>query len=255
MKRGTIDTSYLSRVIYKEHQEDEYGNTIFSGTYKLMLRAKSMPSPTSAPNAVEITDFEDDSQTYTLGIKQSDTKEFTGNLDREYFDGLLLDEGKRVDVIQMYGRDGLGGLAKSGYVGQFSPTVNDLGGTDEVIEMTCSVVQNTSPIWITDDFAVTDNGDGTFTVASSATPDVVLNKSNIALTIKDGVGQTMKLNATVVPAGTAVVWTSSASSVAAVDNKGNVSAVSAGTATITAKITVDTVDYTDTCAVTVSTVV
>lgn len=52
MKRGTIDTSYLSRVIYKEHEEDEYGNTIFSGTYKLMLRAKSMPSPTSAPNAV-----------------------------------------------------------------------------------------------------------------------------------------------------------------------------------------------------------
>lgn len=52
MKRGTIDTSYLSRVIYKEHTEDGSGNTIFSGTYKLMLRAKSMPSPTSAPNAV-----------------------------------------------------------------------------------------------------------------------------------------------------------------------------------------------------------
>lgn len=253
MKRGTIDTSYLSRVIYKPHDEDQTtGATIFSGTYKLMLRAKSMPSPTSAPNAVEITDFEDDSQTFTLGIKQSDTKEFTGNLDREYFDDLRDHEGEKVDIIQLYGRDGVGGLAKSGYVGQFSPTVNDLGGTDEVIEMTCSVVQNTSPIWITEDFAVTDNGDGTFTVTSSETPDVVLNKSNIALTIKDGVGQTMKLNATVVPAGTAVTWTSSSSSVASVDNKGNVTAASAGTATITATITVDTVDYTDTCAVTVS---
>ena len=53
MKRGTIDTSYLSRVIYKEHEEDTTtGATIFSGTYKLMLRAKSIPSPTSAPNAV-----------------------------------------------------------------------------------------------------------------------------------------------------------------------------------------------------------
>ena len=53
MKRGTIDTSYLSRVIYKPHDEDRNtGATIFSGTYKLMLRAKSMPSPTSAPNAV-----------------------------------------------------------------------------------------------------------------------------------------------------------------------------------------------------------
>ena len=247
MKRGTIDTSYLSRVIYKEHTEDQYGNTIFSGTYKLMLRAKSMPSPTSAPNAIEITDFEDNAQCFTLGIKQSDTKEFTGNLDREYFDGLLIDEGKRVDVIQLYGRDGLGGLAKSGYVGQFAPTVNDLGGTDEVIEMTCSVVQNTAPIWITDEFAVTDNGDGTFTVTSSATPDIVLNKSNVALVE----GDTLQLNATVVPAGTAVTWTSSTGATASVVN-GKITALSAGTTTITAKITVDGTDYTDTCAVTVS---
>ena len=168
-------------------------------------------------------------------------------MDREYFDGLLLDEGMRVDVIQMYGRDGLGGLAKSGYVGQFSPTVNDLGGTDEVIEMTCSVVQNTSPIWITDDFAVTDNGDGTFTVASSATPDIVLNKSNVAMTV----GDTLQLNATVIPAGTSVTWTSSTGATASVAN-GKITALDAGTTTITAKITVDGTDYTDTCAVTVS---
>ena len=246
MKRGVIDTSYLSRVIYKEHAEDTNGGTIFSGTYKLLLRAKSIPSPTSAPNAVEITDFEDDSQTYTMGIKQSDLKEFTGNLDRVYFDQLLADEGKRVDIIQLYGRDGVGGLAKSGYVGEFVPTVNDLSGTDEVIEMTCSVVQNTSPIWITDDFAVTDNGDGTFTVASAATPDIVLNRSNVVL----NVGETVKLSATVVPAGTAVVWTSSAGTKASVVN-GVVTGLDEGTATITATITVDTVDYTDTCAVTV----
>jgi len=246
MKRGIIDTSYLSRVIYKIHEEDQNGATIFSGTYKLMLRAKSIPSPTSAPNAVEITDFEDDSQTYTLGIKSSDAKEFTGNLDREYFDQLLEDEGERVDVIQLYGRDGVGGLAKSGYVGQFSPTVNDLSGTDSVIEMTCTVVQNTSPIWITDDFAVTDNGDGTFTVASAAQPDVVLNKSNATI----NVGGTVKLKATVTPAGTAVVWTSSAGTKASVVN-GIVTGLDAGSATITATITVDGVDYTDTCAVTV----
>ena len=248
MKRGTIDTSYLSRVIYKPHEEDRNtGATIFSGTYKLMLRAKSMPSPTSAPNAVEITDFEDSSQTFTLGIKQSDTKEFTGNLDREYFDDLIDHEGEKVDIIQLYGRDGVGGLAKSGYVGQFSPTVNDLGGTDEVIEMTCSVVQNTSPVWITKEFTVIDNGDGTFTVASSATPDIVLNKSNVALTV----GDTLQLNATVVPAGTAVTWTSSTGATASVAN-GKITALQAGTTTITAKITVDGTDYTDTCAVTVS---
>lgn len=246
MKRGIIDTSYLSRVIYKEHDENTGAIT---GTYKLMLRAKSMPSPTSAPNPVEITDFEDNVQCYTLGIKQSDAKEFTGNLDRLYFDDLLRDEGKRVDVIQLYGRDGVGGLAKSVYVGQFSPTVNDLGGTDEVIEMTCTVVQNTAPAWVTDQIVVTDNEDGTFTVsAAPGTPEVVLNKSNITL----GVGESIRLIATTTPSGETVTWSSSASGKASVDSRGYVTGVEAGTATITATITVDTVDYTDTCAVTVS---
>lgn len=249
MKRGIIDTSYLSRVIYKLHEEDASGNTIFAGTYKLMIRAKSMPSPTSAPNPVEITDFEDDSQTYTMGIKQSDVKEFTGNLDRVYFDPLLVDEGAKVDIIQLYGRDGLGGLAKSGYTGQFSPTVNDLGGTDEVIEMTCSVVQNTSPVWITDDFSITDNGNGTFTVAASGSdPDVTLNRSNIALTV----GSTVRLKATTKPSGETVTFSSSAATKASVSADGVVTALDAGTATITASITVDGVNYTDTCAVTVS---
>ena len=248
MKKGKIDTSYLSRVLYKNHKENASGETIFTGTYKLMLRAKSIPSPTSAPNAVEITDFEDDSQTFTLGIKQSDSKKFTGNLDRVYFDPLLEDEGKVVDILQLYGRDGVGGLAKSAYTGQFAPTVNDLSGTDAVIEMTCTVVQNTSPVWVTDDFDVIDNGDGTFTVtANGSDADVTLNRSNITLTV----GDVFKLNATTKPIGETVTFTSSAGTKASVDNTGTVRALDAGEATITASITVDGETYTDTCTVTV----
>lgn len=248
MKKGKIDTSYLSRVLYKEHEENASGETVFTGTYKLMLRAKSIPSPTSAPNAIEITDFEDISQTFTLGIKQSDSKEFTGNLDRVYFDPLLEDEGKIVDILQLYGRDGVGGLAKSAYTGQFAPTVNDLSGTDAVIEMTCTVVQNTSPVWVTDDFDVIDNGDGTFTVtANGSDADVTLNRSNITLTV----GDVFKLRATTKPVGTTVTFTSSAGTKASVDNTGTVRALDAGEATITASITVDGETYTDTCTVTV----
>lgn len=170
-------------------------------------------------------------------------------MDRLYFDDLLLNEGKRVDVLQLYGRDGIGGLAKSFYVGQFSPTVNDLGGTDEVIEMTCTVVQNTAPVWVTNEIVVVDNQDGTFTVsAAPGTPEVVLNKSNLAL----NVGESVRLIATTTPSGETVTWSSSASGKASVDSRGYVTGVEAGTATITATITVDTVDYTDTCAVTVS---
>lgn len=248
-KRGKIDTSYLSRVIYKIHQEDaQTGDTVFTGTYKLMMRAQSMPSPTAPPNPIEITDFEDSSQTYTLGIKASDAAEITGNLDKIYFDQLLADEGKQVDIMQLYGRDGVGGLAKSAYVGQFTPTVNDLGGVDEVIGMTCTVVKNTSPVWVTDDFVVTDNGDGTFTVTEgSVNPDIVLNKSNLALTV----GNTASLTATTRPSGETVTWSSSDTDIATVSN-GTVTAIGAGSATITAQITVDGTNYTDTCAVTVT---
>ena len=153
-------TSFLARVIYKEHTTDD-----FAGSYKLLVKAKSIPAPVSAPNTVESTTLEDDAQTFEMGIKQSDAKEFTGNLEKVYFDELLKVEGKKCDIIQLYGTDGIGGTAKSAYVGQITPTVNDVGGIDEILEMTATVVQNTAPKWVTDLFTVTDNKDGTFTVA------------------------------------------------------------------------------------------
>ena len=153
-------TSYLCRVIYKEHTTDD-----FAGSYKLLVKAKSIPAPVSSPNTVESTTLEDDAQTFEMGIKTSDAKEFTGNLEKEYFDELLKVEGKKCDIIQLYGTDGIGGVAKSAYVGQITPTVNDVGGVDEILEMTATVVQNTVPKWVTDELTVTDNKDGTFTVA------------------------------------------------------------------------------------------
>ena len=47
-------TSYLARVIFAEHNENQED---FSGTYNLLVRAKTIPSPASAPNTVESTTF------------------------------------------------------------------------------------------------------------------------------------------------------------------------------------------------------
>ena len=69
-------------------------------------------------------------------------------------------EGKKCDIIQLYGTDGVGGVAKAAYVGQITPTVNDVGGVDEILEMTATVVQNTVPKWVTDQLTVVDNEDG-----------------------------------------------------------------------------------------------
>lgn len=83
--------------------------------------------------------------------------------------------------------------------------------------------------------------------AASEVPQVVLNNSHIALEV----GQTATLVATTTPSSAVVTWTSSSGTVASVA-AGVVSALDAGSTTITAKITVDGVDYTDTCIVTVT---
>lgn len=80
------------------------------------------------------------------------------------------------------------------------------------------------------------------------TPSVTLDKDTISLTVS---GDDVTLVATTVPAGETVTWTSSDENVATVA-AGVVSAEGAGTATITATITVDGHDYTDTCTATVS---
>ena len=67
-------------------------------------------------------------------------------------------------------------------------------------------------------------------------------------------GSSVALEAIVVPAGSAVTWTSSATTYATVDEAGVVTGASEGSATITAQITYDGTNYTDTCAVTVNAV-
>lgn len=159
-------TSYLARVIFKEHT-DTGEATDFAGTYKLLVKAKSMPAPVSAPNTVESTTLEDDSQTYEMGIKTSDSKEITGNLEKEYLDAIDELEGGKIDIMQLYGTKGVGEVAKYAYVGQAVATPTDVGGVDEILEMSVTIVPNTAAKKVTDEYTVTDNGDGTFTVAKT----------------------------------------------------------------------------------------
>jgi hypothetical protein len=77
-------------------------------------------------------------------------------------------------------------------------------------------------------------------------PDITLDRSNATITV----GDTLTLEATTTPAGKTVSWSSSASSKASVSN-GVITAEEAGSAVITASITVDGTTYSDTCTVTV----
>ena len=154
-------TSYLARVIYREHSSDNS----WAGTYNLLVKAKSIPSPASPPNTVESTTLEDDTQTFEQGIKTSASKEITGNLEKEYLQGINGLEGKKLDFIHLYGTDGEGKVAKYAYVGQAIATPSDVGGVDEILEMTVTITPNTAPKEVTDELTVQDNKDGTFSVS------------------------------------------------------------------------------------------
>lgn len=158
------DTSLLARVIYKEFEGDISEAIDFTGTYNLLVRAKSIPSPVSAPNTVESTTLEDDTQTFEMGIKTADTREITGNLEKKYLQAINKTAGKKLCIFHLYGTKGIGETAKYAYVGQAIATPNDVGGVDEILEMTVTVIPNTAAVECTDDFTVVDNKDGTFTV-------------------------------------------------------------------------------------------
>ncbi|MCU6748048.1 hypothetical protein OCV51_10360 [Faecalicatena acetigenes] len=160
-------TSYLARVIISEEEVSDLKKVDFAGSYRLLLAAKSIPAPASAPNTVESTTMEDDTQTFEMGIKTSDSKEVTGNLDKKDLQAVNKLNGKKVKIMQLYGTDGVGSVAKYAYVGQVTATPTDVGGVDEILEMAATIIPNTVAEEVTDGYTVTDNKDGTFTVAKA----------------------------------------------------------------------------------------
>ena len=235
-------TSYKARVIIKEHSN---GQESLAGTYRLLLAAKSIPAPKTAPNTVDATTFENDTQVFEQGVYQSGSKEITGNLEKDYLDYIEDNlNGKRCDIFQLYGTDGIGGKAKYAYVGQITATPSDLSGVDSICEMTATIIPNTVAAKCTDDYNIVDNGDGTFTVSVNTSARAV---SLSASTATMEPGATLQLTATVKPAGASIVWASSDTGVATVRN-GLVTAVATGTANITATNS----SVVATCAVTVS---
>ena len=83
--------------------------------------------------------------------------------------------------------------------------------------------------------------------SGSVTPSIFLNKHSVGIAEE----ATETLTVSVVPSDAEVTWTSGSDSVATVDD-GVVTGVAAGDTIITASITVDDVEYTDTCTVIVT---
>lgn len=159
-------TSYNSKVIYKEHTDNQ---SDYAGTWKLLLNPDNIPSPSSAPNSVEVTSLLDDTQTFLRGIKTSSTKEISGNLEAEYIAQLTPLAYKKLDIMHLYGTDGIGGTSKWVYESDgVAVTVSDVGGNDEAVKISATLTPYTQSVEVLAEYDVTDNGDGTFTVAKKS---------------------------------------------------------------------------------------
>lgn len=159
------DTSYLSRVIFREHSAS---NSTLAGTYNLLMKATDIPSPMKARNTVKSTTLEDDAETFKQGIRQTSQSDIKGNLEKAYADALKLIGNKSVDLMYLYGEDGIGGVEKIAFTGQVDYSVGDVSGSDTILTMSATVTPNTVPVSVVDDFTVVAGANGVFTITAKA---------------------------------------------------------------------------------------
>ena len=111
-------------------------------TYDLLVDVKEVPDLQSAPDALETTTTSDAAQTYIMGIKNSDSMEFTANYDKTDYQKLAALEGTEQDLAIYLGNDKQGGDGKFTFKGYVAVTVSG-AGVNEVVEMTVTVVPST----------------------------------------------------------------------------------------------------------------
>ena len=162
-KEMAASSSYLVRAIVKKHTDNQAN---FAGTYSLLCKSKTMPSPVGTPSNIEATTLEDDSQTFVPGVKTADQQQITGNLEKEYLQAINGYGDDELDIFYLYGTDGVGGVAKYVRTCMVVATPSDTS-VDAVLEMTITVTPTSSAVEVTDNYTVTDNGDGTFTVTAA----------------------------------------------------------------------------------------
>lgn len=152
-------TGLKSRVIYKEHTEDG----LWAGSYRLLLKAKSIPSPLGEKNMVDTSTLEDLMETQEEGRRAAASVAISGAMEKKYLDEVYELEGKKLDIINLYGTEGLGSIAKYAYCGTVSVTPDE--ASDDHLTMTATIAVGTVPKLVTDEFTVTETeeADGTVT--------------------------------------------------------------------------------------------
>lgn len=146
-------TGLKTRIIYRETPATTPESNYWAGTYKLLMRAKSIPSPFGSPNMVDTSTLEDLVETQEFGRTAAGSMEVPGAFEKKYKDEMVANEGKKLDFCILYGTDGKGSEGIAAFIGaeRFAPGE----ATDDHLEGTATIAVTTVPRWIEDDYDVT----------------------------------------------------------------------------------------------------
>lgn len=149
-----------SRIIYREIPSSPTTGEYWAGNYKLLIKAKEIPSPFGGVNMVDTSTLEDLVETQEMGRRSAGTMEIQGAFEKKYKDEMVSNEGKKLDFCILYGTEGKGSEGICAFIGQetFAPD----SATDDHLTGTATVSVQTVPRWIEDDYdvAVTEDENG-----------------------------------------------------------------------------------------------
>lgn len=146
-------TGLKSRIIYREVPSSPTAGAYWAGTYKLLIRAKSIPSPFGSTNMVDTSTLEDLVETQEMGRRSAGSMEVQGAFEKSKKDDMVDVEGKKLDFCILYGTDGKGSEGICAFIGQESFAPDE--ATDDHLTGTATVSVQTVPKWIEDDYTVT----------------------------------------------------------------------------------------------------
>lgn len=146
-------TGLKSRIAYKKPSSSVTSGDYWAGNYKLLLRAKSIPSPFGSQNMVDTSTLEDLVETQEMGRRSAGSMEVEGAFEKKYKDEMVTNEGKKLDFIILYGTDGKGSEGICAFIGQESFAPGE--ASDEHLTGTATVSVQTVPKWIEDNYEVT----------------------------------------------------------------------------------------------------
>lgn len=145
-------TGLKSRIIYREVPSAPPEGSYWAGTYKLLIRAKSIPSPFGSTNMVDTSTLEDLVETQEMGRRSAGSMEVQGAFEKSKKDDMVSAEGKKLDFCILYGTDGKGSEGICAFIGQESFAPDE--ATDDHLTGTATVSVQTVPKWIEDDYTV-----------------------------------------------------------------------------------------------------